>query len=339
MARRRWPYVAAAGGAAAFALSGNPGPWLLGLYSAAAYTPRRQVWVSGVLAWAGFAAWSWIDAGRLTAKEAVSGALVVGLVLAIGGYLATRAALVTSLREQAERAVTERLLREDQARAAERNRIAREMHDVLAHKLSLVALYAGALELHAAGNARLQEGTALIRVTAREALQELRDVLGLLHAEPPGLSKPDGRDTPAGPFADPALLVQASTRAGQPVELHDTAGPLPPATARVVYRVVQEGLTNAHKHAPNAPTTVSIGRADDGKVVVTVHNEPGPRTAVDLPGSGSGLVGLAERIRLVGGSLRSGPVGRDGSTGWELHAVIPWLDHRVEERPAEVDTP
>jgi signal transduction histidine kinase len=158
-------------------------------------------------------------------------------------------------------------------------------------------------------------------VTAREALQELRDVLGMLHVEPAGQ-----------PFADVASLVRASTGAGQPVELRDTAGPLPPATARVVYRIVQEGLTNARKHAPGAPATVSIGRADPGSVTVTVHNGPGTATPVDLPGSGSGLVGLAERIRLVGGSLRSGPLGRDGSAGWELDAVVPWLDQRGEDR-------
>jgi signal transduction histidine kinase len=323
--RRRWPYLAVVAGSAAFALSGNPGPWLVGLYAGAAYTPRRQVWLSGIVAWAGFLAWSWVDAGRLKLDDVAYDALGVGLVIAVGGYLSTRNALLASLQEQAARAETERRLRDEQARAAERTRIAREMHDVLAHKVSLIALYAGALELHSAGNARLQDGTALIRRTAREALLELRDVLGVLHAEP------------TEPFADPASLVQAAARAGQPVELHDTAGTLPPATARVVYRIVQEGLTNARKHAADAATTVSIGRAGDGSVTVTVHNDPSTGSAADLPGSGSGLVGLAERIRLVGGSLRSGPV--DGDAGWELHAVVPWLDQRVPEQPAEADAP
>jgi signal transduction histidine kinase len=168
-------------------------------------------------------------------------------------------------------------------------------------------------------------------VTAREALHELRGVLGVLRG--------GHGDTAAEPFADLDTLVRASVRAGQPVELHDSAGPLPAATARVVYRIVQEGLTNAHKHAPHAPTTVSIERVEEGSVAVTIHNVLAGAAPATLPGSGTGLVGLAERIRLVGGSLRSGPVRRDGGGGWELHAVVPWLDERVEERPDEVEAP
>jgi signal transduction histidine kinase len=326
---RRWPHLAAVAGAVAFPLSGNPGPWLVGLYAGVTHAPRRQVWLPGVVAWGGFLAYSWVTGHRVTFVDVVGGTLVVCLVMAAGLYLATRNALLVALRQETERADGERRLREDQARAAERTRIAREMHDVLAHKVSLIALYAGALELHTGGDDRLREGTELIRVTAREALQELREVLGVLRAEP------DGRDPVREPYADLPALVEASAHAGQPVELHDTAGPLPPATARVVYRTVQEGLTNAHKHAPGAPTTVSIGRDDRGRVTVTVRNDAGTGRPAELPGSGSGLIGLGERIRLVGGSLRSGP---HGGAGWELHAVVPWLDQRVEGSPAEVGT-
>jgi signal transduction histidine kinase len=338
--RRRWPLLSAVAGAGAFALSGNLGPWLVGLYSGAVYGSRRHAWAAALAAWAGYLGWTRLDSGRLTLDDVAYGALGVVLLLGFGTYMATRNALLASLRDRAERAETERHLREEQARAAERTRIAREMHDVLAHKVSLIALYAGALELRADGDARLQQGTALIRVTAREALQELRTVLGVLRAEP------DGRFTteePGEPFADLSALVQASNQAGQPVELDDQAGPLPPATARVVYRIVQEGLTNAHKHATNAATTVSIGRDDDGSVTVMVRNGAGAGTAVDLPGSGSGLVGLAERIRLVGGTLHSGPLpvarGARGAGGWELRARVPWLDGGVREEPAEVDAP
>jgi signal transduction histidine kinase len=233
------------------------------------------------------------------------------LVVGAGVYLATRRELLASLRERAEHAESERRLREEQARAAERNRIAREMHDVLAHKVSLIALQAGALEVGAGTDpGRVQQVAGVIRVTAREALQELRTVLGLLGG------------TPSESLGDLASLVRDSTRAGQNVELCDRAGPLPPATARVVYRVAQEGLTNAHRYAPQAPTTVSVERGDDGAVTVTVHNVRRGEEPADLPGSGSGLVGLAERIRLVGGTIHSGPF--DG--GWRLSAVVPWLD-------------
>jgi signal transduction histidine kinase len=295
--RRRWPLVATVGGAAAYVLSGNPGPLLVGLYSGAAYGPRKLVWVAGVVGWAGFAGRSWLDVGSLSVTDAFYDALLAGLLVAVGVYVSARARYEE----------TERGLREEQARAAERARIAREMHDVLAHKVSLIALYAGALELHAGGSERLQQGTALIRTTAREALQELRGVLGMLRAEP-------------APFAELGSLVATSTRAGQPVELSDEAGALPAATARVVYRVVQEGLTNAHKHAPGAPTTVSLRRDGDGNVTVSVRNDAG--VPAGLPGAGLGLVGLRERIRLVGGSLRSGPAGG----GWELAAVVPWVE-------------
>lgn len=289
--RLRWPHLSTGAGAVAYALSGNPGPLLVGLYSGVAHGSRGQAWALGLVGWAGFAAWSWLDAGRLAVSDAVYAAAAAVVVVGAGLYTATQ-------RERAE-------LREEQARAAERTRIAGEMHDVVAHKVSLIALYAGALELHAGDNTRFREGTALIRSTAREALRELRSVLGMLRAE-------------AHPHTDLASLVEASVQAGQPVELRDEANALPPATARVVYRVVQEGLTNAHKHAPGARTTVSLTRTD-GSVNVIVHNEPG--VPLDLPGAGAGLVGLAERLRLVGGELRSGPA--DG--GWELHATVPCI--------------
>jgi signal transduction histidine kinase len=305
--RRRWPLVATAGGAAAYVLSGNPGPLLVGLYSGAAYAPRRLVWPAALIGWAGFAGRSWLDADHLGLTDAFYAALLAGLGVAVGRYASTHGALVESLRERARHAEAERELREEQARAAERARIAREMHDVLAHKVSLIALYAGALELHAGGSERLEQGTALIRTTAREALQELRGVLGMLRTEP-------------APFAELASLVATSAQAGQPVELSDEAGTMPAATARVVYRIVQEGLTNAGKHAPGAPTTVSLRRDADGSVTVSVRNDAG--VPAGLPGAGLGLVGLAERIRLVGGSLHSGPVG----DGWELRAVVPWVE-------------
>ena len=320
--RRRWPRAAAVLGAGAYALSGNPAPWLVGVYSGAAYAPRRQMWTVALAGWAGFAAWAWIDAGRVTVADAVYATLPTALVLAVGVYMATRSALLASLRERAERAEAERHLRDRQARSAERTRIAREMHDVLAHKVSLIALHAGALEVTATGDAAaVRQGAALIRVTAREALRELRLVLGVLDAE-------HGDGAVPGPFADLAALVRAATGAGQRVELHDEAGPLPPATARVVHRVVQEGLTNARKHAPGAATTVAVDRGEDGDVTVTVRNAAGDGGAMDLPGSGSGLLGLAERIRLVGGTLHSGPLDADG---WQLYAVVPWLDHRLED--------
>ncbi len=312
--RRRLPWAAAVAGSAAYALSGNPAPLLVGVYSGAVYGSRLTAAVAGVAGWAGIAGWSWIDEGRLGADDLVFSAVGAVLITGLGLYVSALRALRASWQERAERADTERLLRDEQARAAERTRIAREMHDVLAHKVSLIALHAGALEVSAGADAdRFRQGAGLIRVTAREALQELRAVLGVLQTSP--------RPAPDDGFADLPALVLAATRAGQRVELRERAGPLPPGTARVVYRVAQEGLTNARKHAPGAPVTVDVDRSGDGAVTVTVGN-PAGGAALDLPGSGAGLVGLAERVRLAGGTLHSGPV--DG--GWRLAAVVPWQE-------------
>jgi signal transduction histidine kinase len=321
--RRRWPQVAALVGSASCVLSGNPVPLATGLYAAAVYAPRRQIWVLAPAGWAGLVGWSWLDGGGLTLPNVAGCAVAAALVLTFGTTMATRTMLMASLRDRAERAEAERLLRAEQARAAERTRIAREMHDVLAHKVSLIALHAGALELHASSDhARVAQGAALIRTTAREALLELREVLGVLRTG-------SGEPATETDWPDLASLVEAATGAGQRVQLCDDTGALPPATARVVYRTVQEGLTNARKYASGAATTVSVHRGEDGVVTVTVHNTGGTASAMDLPGSGAGLVGLAERIRLVGGSLHSGPCGPDGRDGWQLQARVPWLEHKV----------
>jgi signal transduction histidine kinase len=326
--RRRQPGVAAVAGAVASAVGGNPGPLLVGLYSGASYGPRRHRWAVVVVGWAGFAGWWWLDEGRLYAGDAMWAAVATAVVAGVGVYTATRRALAESWRERAEHAESERRLREEQARSAERTRIAREMHDVLAHKVSLIALHAGALELAVGdGSPKVQQGAALIRVTAREALQELRQVLGLLQNASTGPSASSPPSAPDDPFADLASLVEVSTRAGQRVEFDDRAGPLPPATARVVYRIAQEALTNARKHAPDALAFIAVHRGDDGAVTVTVRNAASGIAPMDLPGSGSGLVGLSERVRLVGGTIHSGPAG----DGWELRAVIPRPDPSMAE--------
>ncbi|WP_158220646.1 sensor histidine kinase [Kineosporia sp. A_224] len=322
--RRRHPQVAAIAGAASYTLSGNPGPLLAGLYAGGAYAPRRRAWLTATVGAAGQAGWAWVDAGRLTASDAAFSVVGAVVVVAVGVHAATRRDLEASLEDRAERVEAERVLRDQQARSAERTRIAREMHDVLAHQISLIALHAGALEVAAGDDPeRTRDGAALIRGTAREALRDLRTVLGVLTTEPLPAAAPDG-----APFADLGDLVEASTRAGQQVELQDHGGRLPPAVARVVHRVAQEGLTNARKHAPGAPVVVRVEGGDgteggddtEGLVTVTVTNDAASRPALDLPGAGAGLLGLAERVRLADGSLESGP--REGG-GWQLRVVLP----------------
>lgn len=320
--RRTHPTSAVAVAAAAYALSGNPLPLAVGLWAAAASTSARRLVASVVVAWAGLAGWWWIDEGRLDVDDALTALLVTAAVAGVGAATATRRDLrvardAEAARDARQRAV-EQELRAEQARADERARIARDMHDVLAHKVSLIALHAGALEVGPGAQAeQVRDGAVLIRVTAREALDDLRAVLGVL------------RDTDDEPPDDLASVVAEAVRAGQLVTLHDDAGPLPGRTARVVHRVAREALTNTRKHAPGGRATVSV-RRDDGQVTVTVDDSGPQRPALDLPGSGSGLAGLAARVRLVGGTLDAGP-GAGG--GWRVRAVVPWLDERAGEPP------
>jgi signal transduction histidine kinase len=159
----------------------------------------------------------------------------------------------------------------------------------------------------------------LIRGTAHEAMEDLRDVLGVLRAGPvsedgPDLAPPARRD-------DIAWLVAASRDAGVHAELRMDVDELPDTLARTAHRVVQEGLTNVHKHARGAATVVTVaGDPHAGLDVEVVNRRPAGGTVL-LPGSGRGLPGLGERVGLLGGRLESGPAA-DG--GWRLAAWIPW---------------
>jgi signal transduction histidine kinase len=199
------------------------------------------------------------------------------------------------------------------------------MHDVLAHKVALIAMHAGALEVQAAPSPELVASSAgLIRITAREAIEDLRSVLGVLRADD-GDGGDDGRGDALAPLPrhdDIARLVEASRRAGAPVELHLAVAPLPDPMARAVHRIVREALTNAHKHAPGAPVRVSV-TGDEGRAVVVevVNDRRSPDGAALLPGSGTGLLGLRERVAVFGGTLDAGPC---PGGGWRLAACLPW---------------
>ena len=313
------PTEVAAVNVAAVALSANPVPAVVALYTFAA--SRRATMplaaISGAAVVA-FAVPQWVDAGKVSVPPLVGGFLITLAAVGAGLYVRTRHDLIRSLRERAEAAEAERELRVEQAQLAERARIAREMHDVLAHKVSLIALHAGALEVNPdAGAARVEEVSGVIRVTAGQALEELRAVLGLLRDG-------DGADDDLAPppqLADIARLVEVSRAAGLDVSYRADVAALPDGIARAAYRVVQEALTNVHKHAPGAPTSVDL-TGDDTGVIVTVENGPSPvGDAPALPGAGAGLVGLQERVRLLGGRLDTHPT--DGG-GWRLVAWIPW---------------
>jgi signal transduction histidine kinase len=234
---------------------------------------------------------------------------IFAALVAWGMLVGARRQLVASLRERAERAEAEQRLRAEQARSAERARIAREMHDVLAHRVSLIALHAGGLQLRPDLPPPDVERTAgLIRETARQALEELRGVIGVLRDD----NGPDrAPQAPQPTLRDIARLVEDSRSAGANVDLDIRVEQLdaaPGALGRDAYRIVQEALTNVNKHARGTATAVSVtGSPGQGLTVTVSNNLPlAGDSGASLPGAGMGLVGLSERVTLAGGTLSHG---------------------------------
>lgn len=263
------------------------------------------------------------------------GAALVAVVMftaPLGWGIAVRARrqLMTNLRREAERQHREHELRLAQTRRAERARIAREMHDVLAHRISLLSVHAGALAYRTrqaeAGSgpaltaAETAEAVSVIRDNAHQALVELKEVLTVLRAD----EDADERAAPPPRLDDVGRLIEEARAAGQRVEWRVDAAlterPPRPQEQRTVYRVVQEGLTNARKHAPGAPVTVQVRPDGDGLEVMVSNPLPAHVYAAGIPGAGAGLTGLAERVALDGGQLSHGL--RDGT--FQLRARLPW---------------
>ncbi|MFI7420172.1 sensor histidine kinase [Nonomuraea sp. NPDC049684] len=249
-----------------------------------------------------------------------------GAVTGWGILARTRRQLLASLAERARRAEADQRQRAEEARRAERLDIAREMHDVLAHRLSLLAVHAGALRFNAAATpAEVAETAEVIRASAHQALQELRGVIGVLRRHPgdqPASAPPAAEGPPGG--LEP--LVTESRQAGMRIDLREHGirfADLPEPTRRTAYRVVQEGLTNARKHAPGRTVTVEVRGMAGRELTVEVRNPPpaGPRAELAATGAGAGLAGLEERVTLAGGRLDRGPAG-DG--GFRLAARLPW---------------
>jgi signal transduction histidine kinase len=239
-------------------------------------------------------------------------------------FVRARRQLLSTLRDRAQRAEADQLVRAESARLAERTRIAREMHDVLAHRISLVALHAGALEVALdLPPAKVRESAALLRLTAHEALEELRDVIGVLREEP---GEERASTVPQPTLADIPRLVEETRRAGAKVDLEmqvDDAAAAPGPLGRDAYRIVQEALTNIGKHARGTHARVRVAGAPNRGLHVSVRNPSalGTHTRPALPGSGTGLLGLQERVTLANGVLVHGP---DGSGDFVVEADLPW---------------
>lgn len=320
LARRRHPYAAALTIAAISLFSPAWAavlvPYAVTLYGAG--RRWRQWVVVAVLAVAfliGAQAWA-ID-------DPFTAPAVILLSAVLGMYMRARRSLVVELTDRAERAERERLLLAEQARADERIRLAGEMHDVVTHRINLMVLQAGALRVSSTDPAA-REAAEELRATGCQALAELRDVVGVLRT---GDRSPA---TTAEAVDEPTLaaLVDDSRAVGLPVQLTEDGDPatVAPAVRRTLFRVIQESLTNVHKHAPGAQATVSV-RYDGQGVHASVSNtrpRRGPDPDLTSAGGGSGLDGLRHRVEVMGGTLTAGAAPDGGFTvSAELPAYVP----------------
>lgn len=321
--RRRWPFgFAAAMVPASLVSSAAGGASLVALFTLAVHRPFRYVaWVAGAYAAVTLVFYWFRPDPDLPYGWTVALASLLTVAVVGWGMLArSKRQLLLSLRDRARRAETEARLRAEQAQRLAREAIAREMHDVLAHRLTLLSVHAGALEFRPdAPREEIARAAGVIRESAHEALQDLREIIGVLRA-----GEPDDTGRPQPTLAALETLVTESREAGMKVALdqHVTdPAAVPASVGRTAYRIAQEGLTNARKHAPGTEVTVTVKGAPGQGLSVAVRN-PAPEGEVPhVPGSGQGLIGLTERATLTGGRLEHGP-GADG--GFEVRAWLPW---------------
>ncbi|SDG85166.1 Signal transduction histidine kinase [Sinosporangium album] len=347
--RRRWP-VGLAVGLLPFTMFAQlaSGAVIVAVFTVAVHRPFRVVAVVGGLHMAATLPWAafYPDPELKYWGTVVSTASFYLLTMTWGMFVQARRQLVHSLRERAHRAEVEAGLREERARHLERERIAREMHDVLAHRISLLSLHAGALEFRPdAPAAEISRAAGAIRSSAHQALQDLREVIGVLRH-----GQGDGQpERPQPTLADLSDLVEESRQAGMSVAFEmSVTGEPPEALGRNVYRIVQEALTNARKHAGGEQVAVRVGGAPGEGVTAEVHNRVpalaasakgaggGPPAPDRIPGAGTGLIGMTERAELAGGRLEYGHVehghvghghvehGHGPGGDFRLKAWLPW---------------
>jgi signal transduction histidine kinase len=290
---------------------------LLGAFCLAGIRQRRPelwwMWALTLIPWS-----LWLAADMPDLNGPASATLIFTAVVIAVDNIGSRLRAQHALAAQTERAEEERARR---AVLEERTRIARELHDVVAHHMSLVAVRAETAPYRLPGlpeSAQAEFGS--LSEIAREALAEMRRLLGVLRQDQPADLAPQPE------LADLPSLVDTARQAGLAVELSVPAAldHVPSGVGVCAYRIVQESLSNASQHAPGAPVTVSVGR-DRGAVLLRVANGPGGPAdpAENGHGPGHGLTGMRERVALLGGSLSAGP-SPDG--GFVVSAVLPLGD-------------
>jgi len=287
---------------------------LLGAFCLAGIRQQRPelwwMWALTLIPW-----WLWF-AVDVPGMNGPASATIVFTAAAIAvDSIGSRLRAQRALADQTERAEDERARR---AVLEERTRIARELHDVVAHHMSLIAVRAETAPYRLTGLPELAQAEfGSLSEVAREALAEMRRLLGVLRDDQPAALAPQPE------LADLPSLVDTARQAGLAVELSVPAalGRVPPGVGVCAYRIVQESLSNASQHAPGAAVTVSVDH-DSGAVLLRVANGPGGPAdpARNERGPGHGLTGMRERVALLGGSLSAGP-SPDG--GFVVSAVLP----------------
>jgi signal transduction histidine kinase len=318
--RRRWPFGLGLAAVPILAISSSAGPaGVITLFTVAAYRRWQPALLVAALQLATLPVYRAVQPDTEAANYVVA-TLATAAIVAWGMVLRGRR---QARRERLRRTQAEEQLRVEQIRYAERTRIAREMHDVLAHRISLLSMHAGALEIRPeAPPEDIERAAAVIRASAHQALEDLRATIGMLR------NGTDG-DTPQPPqptFAALPRVLEESRAAGMRLHADVRVADLtavPDPIGRHALRIVQEALTNARKHAPSAPVDLCVDGSPGQGLAIDVRN-PAPVLAAgvtEIPGSGTGLVGLAERAALSGGHLEHG---RDERGDFHLRAWLPW---------------
>jgi signal transduction histidine kinase len=293
---------------------------LVAVYTVAAYADRWVPLVGLAVAEVGSAAVQ-LTSGRFQAPTVVSNALVIGAAWLVGHFVGVRRAYIRQLEERTAELERARAELARRAVVEERLRLARELHDVVAHAMSVIAVQSG-VGAHVADTQPEEAAKALaaIEATSRAALEELRRLLGVLRQE----DEPQGDLAPVPGLADLEGLLAEVAKTGLAVKLqvHGTRPSLPAGVDLSAYRIVQEALTNVVKHAGPARAQVTVGYHDQNVTVEVTDDGRGAMTSASdgRVGSGHGLIGMRERVAAFGGNLEVGP-GLDG--GFRVAARLP----------------
>ena len=304
--RRRFPFLTFLCTVPGLILSYANIASLVALYSMARYGSKPVPLIVGtVVMFAGYSAlWQPPYTADVVLLNSIYGALFAAAPLALGLLVRTRRELSTRIAEVEQAREYERELIAQRVLARERAQLAREMHDVVSHQVSLIAVQAGALQM-ANPDPDTRRAARTIRELSVTTLDELRQMVSVLRAD-------GGRSTEL--FPQPGLrdLEHLTAASGIPTTMSiDPRLQAAPPLQRAVYRTVQEALTNVRKHAPGATATVSIGR-DGDQIVASVLNTAASHQVTPLPSAQHGLIGLHERAELLGGTLTTGPTPAGG---------------------------